>query len=90
MIERMARAIDPEPWDQSVIEDAYYPAARRRLQERRHNAGEAAKRVLTAMREPTPGMHDAAQRAVSYNMTRADFTKAFQALIDHILTEREG
>lgn len=54
-----------------------------------------ARAVLTAMREPTPGMKMAGAKAITLETMKANANydaacDCWEAVLDHILTEREG
>lgn len=63
MIEKVARALDPEAWENDP--DADYPLAHRRIADRRAGSLENARAAIKAMREPTKRMRMAACAAMS-------------------------
>lgn len=80
MIERMARVLADRNKAGSGGDWPYYV--------------DDARAVLTALREPTPGMIEAGERAAwddhNYMPAFSAASATWVGMIDHILTEREG
>jgi len=85
MVEKVARALDAEAW-QDLSEADNYPANRRRMEVRRSNSELMACAAIQTMREMTPGMVKAAEAKDMY-CEYAPADVHWEAAIDAALKE---
>lgn len=83
MLERMARAIDPDEWEDFSLEP---PIVQRRAAAKREATIEAAKAALQAIREPSEACMDAAYKTPHEDWEPAYFGDVHTTIIDAILS----
>ena len=78
MVERVARAIDPEAFNERLPSSVHEP--------RRNRANDAARAAIEAMREPTEAMVDVAWQKLRGNLRPDEY---YRHMIDAALNAKE-